>query len=171
MLAIHAARSELGHRVAADDDLAVLLFGTGPVDVESWARASGQVGSSVAALEAAGASTEQDDALAQLAELAEGAPATAVLSSFGLIEEELRRIAASAGLPTGAPAAALADMAARAGRITPETVSAVRGLVALRNLAAHGGDEEVTAARAREYVALVQAVLFALSRPPRSDTP
>jgi hypothetical protein len=38
----------------------------------------------------------------------------------------------------------------------------VRGLLALRNLAAHAGNEqEVTVARAREYIALVQAILFA----------
>lgn len=166
---LQTARAELGHRPALEDDLRVLLFGAGPVDVESWAQASEQVGESVVALQAAGATTQHDEVLAQLAELAESAPTTAVLSAFGSIEHELQRIAQAGGLPVDAPAATLADMAARAGLVTPEAVSAVRGLVVLRNLAAHGGDEqEVTPARAREYIALVQAVLFVLSRPPQS---
>lgn len=151
--AVHMSRAELGHRAAVDGDLRVLRFGAGPVDVESWARGTEQVGESVVALEAAGAVPEHDDALAQLAELAESAPATAVLAAFGLVEHDLQRIARVGGLQADAPAATLADMAASAGLVTPETVQAVRGLAALRNLAAHGRDEQdVTPARAREYL-------------------
>jgi len=170
--AVHAARGELGHASASNEDLTILLFGSGPVDVHSWAQGVEQVGESVIAFEPAGAMPGQDDELDRLVELAENAPATAVVTSFALIHRELERIARANGLPAdGTPTAALADIAERAGLVTKETVSAVRGLVALRNFAVHAqSDTEVTPSRAREYVALVQAVLFALSRRPRRET-
>jgi hypothetical protein len=165
--AVHLARRELGHEAAGDDDLSILLFG-GPIDVELWDRVAERVSESAPPADTAG-SGSIDDELEHLAELAYTAPVTTVMRSFALIERALQRIADVGGLPNpSAPAAALADMAERAGLITRETLSAVRGLVALRNFSVHARSEtEVTPERAREYVALVQAVLFALSRPPQ----
>lgn len=170
---VRAARAELGHRPADEDDLGVLLFGSGPVNVEQWARAEEAVRESVDAI-AAGepeprAAPGEDGEVDRLAELTETAPAEAVQGAFALVRRELERIAGQAGLPRGArmPTAALADTLARAGLINRETLSAVRGLAALRDMAAHvGRDPDVTMARAREYVALVRGVLFALSRAP-----
>jgi hypothetical protein len=56
---------------------------------------------------------------------------------------------------------------ARARAHTPKTAQAVEGLAVLRNMAAHGRSNDVSAARAKDYLALVDAVLFALRAGPR----
>lgn len=167
--AVNAARGELGHELAAEEDLAVLLFG-GPVDVELWAEKEAEVRSSVDALwrvtHHGSADETREPELDRLRAKAEIAPREVVVGSFQLIEAELHRMAAAHGVPQGPTPAALADILTRGGHMTRETLSAIKGLVALRNLAEHAGD--VDGERAREYVAFVEAVLFALSRPPRS---
>jgi hypothetical protein len=65
----------------------------GPVEVGYWAEEAAQIAGSVVALEAATGHVEYDDELEQLAELAERAPEAAILSSFRLVEAEVRRIA------------------------------------------------------------------------------
>lgn len=159
--------------------LAALLDGpikrwkAGPVEVEYWTRETAEVADSVGVLDAvtAGRAEEPDDELARLAELAEKTPVLAVIEGYRLVEREVRRIGHEGGIE-GADQAPLSKLLAtevEAGLVTPETLNAVRGLTALRNLAAHGPAAETTTTveRAREYVVLVQAVLFALSRPPR----
>lgn len=137
----------------------------GPVEVEYWAEETAQIAGSVAALEAAGVDSG-DDELDQLARLAEKAPVAAILSGFQLVEREVRRIAAGAGIDAAeaAPLSRVVVMEAEAGLLSPETVSAIRGLSVLRNLAAHGTERQATPERAREYVALVEGVLYALRR-------
>ncbi len=46
-------------------------------------------------------------------------------------------------------------------------MTALEGAAVLRNLAAHGQEGELDEARALDYVALVEAVSFALSHRPR----
>lgn len=140
----------------------------GPVEVEYWAEEAGHVAGSVAALDAATGRVEYDEELEQLAELAERAPEAAIVSSFQLVEREVRRVARDARLSDAdrAPVTRLVTQAVEEGLITPENVSAIRGLATLRNLAAHAHpDAQATPQRAKEYVALVQGVLYALSRP------
>lgn len=159
--------------------LAALLDGpikrwkAGPVEVEYWTRETAEVADSVGVLDAvtAGRTEEPDDELARLAELAEKTPVLAVLEGYRLVEREVRRIGQEGSID-GADKAPLSKLLAtevEAGLVPQETLNAVRGLTALRNLAAHGPAAETTTTveRAREYVVLVQAVLFALSRPPR----
>ena len=50
--------------------------------------------------------------------------------------------------------------------ISDETLSAVEGLSVLRNLAVHGLGGEIGAQRARDYLALADAVLYALRAKP-----
>lgn len=47
--------------------------------------------------------------------------------------------------------------------ITPETMKAIEGLSALRNLAAHGRENDLSAQRAHEFVALAHGTLYALN--------
>jgi hypothetical protein len=111
-----------------------------------------------------------DDELARLAELAERTPVIAVIEGYRLVEREVRRIGTENNIEgaANAPLNKLLTTEVDAGLVTPETLNAVRGLTALRNLAAHGpaAERTTTVERAREYVVLDQAVLFALSRPP-----
>jgi|SRR5215213_2335920 len=145
----------------------------GPVEIEYWAEETAEVAESVDVLDAVKASRAEppDDELARLAELAERTPVLAVIEGYRLVEREVRRIAAANDIEGAekAPMSKLLAIEVDAGLVTPETLNAVRGLTALRNLAAHGPAPETTTTveRAREYVVLVQAVLFALSRPPR----
>jgi hypothetical protein len=95
-------------------------------------------------------------------------PIGAVMEASTAIERRLREILTSAGVGTGATAAAtrsmtvLAQEAASAGLITKETANSVVGLARLRNLAAHGG--EVSPERAAEFLALADATLYAINQ-------
>lgn len=60
----------------------------------------------------------------------------------------------------------LARRALEAGIITPETVEAIQGVAVLRNLAAHGEQTDLSEARALDYLALIDGVLFAIRRGP-----
>jgi len=141
----------------------------GPVEMEYWAQEAAEVFEQVGILDAVAAG-QQDDEIAQLAELAEKTPVVAVMAGFRLVERELRKIGQMGGIE-GAdhiPVSKLLVAAARQGLITQESVAAVRGLMTLRNVVTHddGSGTSVTSARAQEYVVLVQGVLFALSRAP-----
>jgi hypothetical protein len=48
------------------------------------------------------------------------------------------------------------------GLITAETQGAIEGLIVMRNLAAHEGQEDVSPQRAHEFIALAQGVLCAI---------
>lgn len=105
--------------------------------------------------------------VAELASLAERSPATAVLEAYARLEKALRHLVDNPPVDVhldsslfGAPA--LAQTAHRGGRIRHETVQAVEGVSVLRNLVAHGHAGEVTIERAKDYLALVDAVLFAV---------
>lgn len=105
-----------------------------------------------------------------LASIVETAPGAAVLQAFGRIEQALRELLVDAKTPeallrTGG--AGLARAALKRGLITEETARAVEGLSVLRNLTAHGERvEDVSPGRARDFLALTDAVLFALGHRP-----
>jgi len=58
----------------------------------------------------------------------------------------------------------LAALAAREGFISEEAAESVRGLSVLRNLSAHGRADELDEAQALDYLALVDATLYALNK-------
>lgn len=100
-----------------------------------------------------------------LESLAATSPIAAVLDAHALVEQDLRdrvRAADPGSGDTRIPMGALIRRAQDLGVITPETAQAVQGITVMRNLAARGRVSEVSEERARDYLALVGAVLFAL---------
>lgn len=138
----------------------------GPLGAE-WNDAAETVVVNAASSGAQAIAPSYESELERLKVLASQAPVPAVRDGFSLVERELWRIAKAVSVePTGQGAVPLARELRSAGAITQETVAAVQGLATLRNLAAHddGSGLAVTPERAREYIPLIEATLFALSR-------
>lgn len=92
------------------------------------------------------------------------------MEAHATVERELRRLLLDTGVPDNdlrAGAAWLARLGVERGVVTKETLSAVEGISVLRNLAAHGRAGEVTVERAVDYLALADAVLYAIRTKPR----
>ena len=105
----------------------------------------------------------------ELARLAEVSPRSAVLEAYARIEARLIALLASAGVGYGAfRPSALARVARDDGLISDETLTAMEGLSVLRDLAAHNPADDIGVERARDYLALADAVLFALKAKPDS---
>lgn len=101
----------------------------------------------------------------QLAEVARIAPAAAVVQAFARVEAQLRQLLLQADLDPGRGSAMqLARRAQEAGLVQPETVRAIEGIAVLRNLAAHGREAELDEPRALDYLALTDAVIYALTQ-------
>ena len=101
----------------------------------------------------------------QFADVATVSPLAAVLDGHAAVERALRELIAQVdpdqtGQNVGT--ARLTSTALAKGLITPETARAIEGITVMRNLAAHGRANEVTPERARDYLALVDAVLFTI---------
>lgn len=103
-------------------------------------------------------------AAGKLDELAEQAPAAAIVEAYGRVEEALRALLSDQGQEPDARwgPLPLARMAVQQKQISPETANAIEGLDVLRNLAIHGREEELSSKRAHEFVALVQGVLYSI---------
>lgn len=104
-------------------------------------------------------------AAGRLDEIAAVSPTGAVVEAFGQIENALRTLLAENGvekLDRPWSVRRLAEIAAENGLITPETKDAIDGLSVMRNLAAHGNQDDITPQRAHEFVALAQGVLYAI---------
>jgi hypothetical protein len=103
-----------------------------------------------------------------LAGLAEQSPRAAVLEAFARIEGRLGELLKQAScLPARVQGARhMARLAWEQGLISDETLAAIDGVSILRNLAAHSPRDDIGVDRARDYLVLADAVLFALrSRP------
>ena len=91
------------------------------------------------------------------------APVLAVLEAHKAIERELRDIVSSSGENTARMTAmGMARLAAKKGLISEASVRSVEGISYLRNLAVHGGAHDITSEQAAEYVALADALLYAI---------
>ena len=104
----------------------------------------------------------------ELSRLAEIAPGAAIVTAYHRIEDRLVEMLDSPGVPSyrGVNGRTLAGVARQRGLISGETVAAIEGLSVLRDLSAHTGDNTSTD-RARDYLVLADAVLYALrSKPP-----
>lgn len=109
----------------------------------------------------------------ELAEVAKRSPTAAVMEAHATVERALRQLLVDSGVPGSAlraGAAGLARLGVEHGLVTKETLSAVEGISVLRNLAAHGRAGEVTVERAIDYLALADAVLYAIRNKPRQHT-
>lgn len=101
----------------------------------------------------------------ELRALADVSPAAAIMEALSAVARELRTLVPEAGPEAGPMSAVgLARVAHDRGKISEETLNAIKGLSVLRNLAAHGQAGEVSSRRVFDYLALVDAVLFALRR-------
>jgi hypothetical protein len=101
----------------------------------------------------------------ELEPVANASPTAAVMEAHARVERALRQKLLDAGVEesdirTGA--AGLARLAAERGLISDETLRAVQGLALLRNMAAHGHGGDVTVERAKDYLALTDAILYAI---------
>lgn len=98
-----------------------------------------------------------------------GDPTTMILRMHRRLEEELQLRLKAAGVEGTDKKSAnqLVALGVAEGIITESAAEAVRGVSVLRNLAAHGRGEKVTASEAAEYVALVEATLFSLRAKPK----
>jgi hypothetical protein len=107
----------------------------------------------------------------ELARLAVASPRAAVLEAFATIERRLSELLLEAGIAVGRPTGrSMARLAHENRLISDETLSAIDGLSVLRNLAAHSPTDDIGGDRARDYLALADAVLYAL-RPKPNATP
>ena len=105
----------------------------------------------------------------ELVEVAQRSPTAAVMEAHAVIERELRELLTANGVPDDqlrAGASGLARLGVQRGAVTEETLRAVEGLSVLRNLAAHGRAGDVTTERAIDYLALADAVLYAIRNKP-----
>ena len=109
----------------------------------------------------------------ELTRLAEASPRAAVLEAFERIEARLRELLDGAGIDTDGTlgGAALARLAQRRGLVSEETLNAVEGLAVMRNLVAHNRTDTVGVERARDYLALADAVLYPLRARPVTAPP
>ena len=97
----------------------------------------------------------------ELSRLAEVAPEAGVMTAYNRIEARLAEMVAGPEVRPFQTGRSLARMARQRDLIGDETLAAIEGLSVLRNLTAHvGGDIGVD--RARDYLALADAVLYAL---------
>jgi hypothetical protein len=112
-----------------------------------------------------------------LVRLAELSPRDAMLQAFTRIETQLRELLHGLIDETTLSrqeATALAVMAQRNGLISAESVNAVQGLTAMRNLAARRSTDEVSTDKAVDFIVLTDAALFAIRnsrRPPPHSQP
>jgi hypothetical protein len=103
----------------------------------------------------------------ELGPIVDTSPAAAVMEAHARVERRLRDILAEAGVEVvhSRSVRELARVAAERGLIRHESVRSVEGITVLRNLAAHGHGNDLTPNRAREYLDLVDAVLFSFGSP------
>ena len=100
----------------------------------------------------------------ELNRLAEASPRAAIREAFARIEARLHELLTDAGVEVGGAQSAvtLARLAQRHGLVSDETLNAIEGLAVMRNLSAHRPTDDVSADRARDYLALADAVLYPL---------
>jgi hypothetical protein len=104
-------------------------------------------------------------AAGKLDEIAERSPPAAIVEAFAQVEAALRSVLEESGVAVeGAlwSVRRLADLAREKELITAETHDAIEGLSVLRNLAVHGGEENISSRRAHEFVALAHGVVYAI---------
>jgi hypothetical protein len=92
-----------------------------------------------------------------------------VVPASATLEKQLRQLLDAAGVDAHGTARQMSRRALAAGLIQPETMSAIDGVAVLRNLAAHRRQAELDEQRALDYLALVDAVSFALSNSSRDS--
>lgn len=146
----------------------------GPVEIEQWDRQFDRARESVAAAPAAptpGTPTPEPEE--SLFALAEASPSAAIIEGFKRIEDRLRYLLAGGRveLPATVGVGELVRGALSDRLITDKTAHAIGGLQVIRDLTVHGAaPSQPDAQRAREFVAMVNALLFSIDHDARSAT-
>ncbi len=103
---------------------------------------------------------------AELLELAKTSPRAAILEAWLRIERRLIELAASVGQEsTKLPTLRLISHLAEKQVINGYVADSLRGLAAMRNLAVHAGDFEVTPPKATDFITLAGTIELLLSTP------
>jgi D-aminopeptidase len=104
-----------------------------------------------------------------LEDRAASSPIAAVMDAHAAVEQAIRELILSVDPEANVSRMSMGQLlrlASDRDLVTPETAKAVEGITIMRNLAAHGRASEVTLDRARDYLALTDAVLYALRQKP-----
>lgn len=137
----------------------------GPIEAE-WDRTVAEAQVELDQPDAPGPNrTLSGPVIVELAEVANRSPTAAVLEAHARVEAELRQLLVDEGLGEGelrAGATWLARRGVEMGVVSAETLNAVEGISVLRNLAAHGRAGDISVERALDYLALSDAVLYAI---------
>ena len=162
------AKTYLGTEVSdetVDQARDFTVHDTGPLHPANISRALGW--NTLAGVPAEKASLVDADELLRLVEVS---PSAAVMEAFARIERRLIDLLEEDGTSPDRKvgAVALARTAFALSLISSETRDAVEALSILRNLAAHGPKDGISTDRALDYVAMADAVLYALRQKPSS---
>jgi hypothetical protein len=142
-----------------------LRAGQGDAEFDRIAgQAKAELTATVSAIPTVGTGAAPIPVLLRFAATADDDPAAAITQSLGAVEAALRDLLGSSGklvpVGTGDPTA-IARFARDQGLVPESIVRAVDGVVALRNSAA-ADPQRVTKDQAVQYLALVDALLFAI---------
>lgn len=106
----------------------------------------------------------------ELLQLADVSPRAAVMEAFARIEGRLSDLLEEHGASPDRKVGAvtLAHTASALSLISSETLDSVEGLSVLRNISAHNNKDNISVERVLDYLALADAVLYALRHRPSS---
>jgi hypothetical protein len=134
----------------------------GPVEVE-WPEIAAEARVALATAGEAPAQADAGSLTERFVDLAKREPAAAVMAAWAEIEKAVRdRMAERGALSDRDSVYLMVDLALRVGAINAGTAQAVKGLIHLRNLAAHGRADELDTEKAIDYLTLADATLYAI---------
>lgn len=109
---------------------------------------------------------ELTDDLQRLGEHVMVNPSAVILDGYVVVENTLRDVLSDRGINGTAQmnGVGLASRAVQTHVILPATLESVQGLAVLRNLTAHGTAGDVTPDKARDYLNLVEAVVWTIQQ-------
>jgi len=145
----------------------------GPLDME-FDRLGAEVEAAVGQgplASVAGQGSIQTPVIEGLEVLATSSPIAAVMDAHAAVEQAIRDLILTVDPEANVSRMSVGQLlrlATDRDLVAPETAKAVEGITIMRNLAAHGRASEVTLDRARDYLALTEAVLYALRQKPTS---
>jgi hypothetical protein len=132
---------------------------------EAWTKAEAATRVAVAASPTPQPNKPVSGSLSEkMADLAVVSPGGAVSMAWTEVEKLLsRKMQQATGLPAEKVSGVRGvDAALQAGVINQETATAIHDLATLRNMVVHGGADDLDRARAMDYLALADAVIFAI---------